>query len=75
MTISNIFMRDNPSVMGLLPDGETLDPDEVIDKSKIKPDATLKEVLRKPIFWSVALSRASFGLFWAGFNYHAVDIM
>ena len=58
----------------MLPDGDTEEV-EVKDKSKEKPDATLGEVLRKPIFWSVALSRASFGLFWAGFNYHAVDLM
>lgn len=68
-------MRDEPSVMGLMPDGDKANPDEAVDKSKLKPDATLKEVLRLPIFWSVALSRASFGLFWAGFNYHAVDLM
>ena len=28
-----------------------------------------------PIFWSVSVSGASFSVLWAGFNYHAADIM
>jgi hypothetical protein len=28
-----------------------------------------------PIFWSVAVSGAIFGMFSVGFSYHAVDIM
>ena len=32
-------------------------------------------MLKVPIFWSIVVSGASFTIIWAGFNYHAADIM
>jgi len=66
--------------MGLLPDGDkaakSFEMQEIgAPAEPEQEDTSFKEVLRVPIFWSVAVSGASFGIMWAGFNYHAADIM
>lgn len=67
-----VFIRDNPAICDLAPDGETYNPlDEI---SSDQTSLNLKDARRSLVFWVYSLSLAMHALFGTALTFHIVAI-
>lgn len=65
-----LFVRSTPESCNVVPDGESIPPGEQTGEQSLQADAswrdyTLRESLRLPAFWIIALATSTFNLVWS----------
>lgn len=68
-----VFIRDNPEVCGLRPDGQAGGAAETVS-TKTGPDQTLAQAQRTPEYWAYCLGLAIHALFGTAITFHVVDV-
>lgn len=66
------FLRDRPEDFGLIPDGGSVDSDEV--QPTIEEHWRLKEAVRTPAFWIISLSIIMISAIGTGLMFHQISI-
>ncbi len=69
-----VFFRNDPTDVGLVPDGQPINPKAVKNHFPVKQDFTLEAARKTLSFWVVTGLLAMQGLYITGFTFHVVSI-
>lgn len=73
--IALLGMRDRPSALGQLPEGDRPDPDVPGHARHYEWGSTVRQAIRTPFFWVVAGGVAASGLLSTAVNFHQISLL